>query len=353
MAVLPQLHDAHKGEKSEIEDALPLTASATTFPKDGFNPSEMPGPEVSQTGFPTGIGPSRYNPHGPGGPPSSTSSPATDQTETPQSVSSDPVPVSTILTTAKPTAASDSGPKQTSTSNGGYGYMNPTQKQGVGHSSRAAVYAAAGVVPIVLIIFGALAFFLLRRRKHQRQQQPGRNMAAVREMKSRTQSNVRPFLATAPVVPASAAATLSYTAPPRDSPPASPAAPQPVILGPIVPGSNSAYYTGIDTSDVVSVTDRTGLGNPFADGNSLHEEPPPPYRPRSLAPVSRETSLRAPSVGANSQTTLIEERSPFADPEDDAVSVMSVPVGRRDGDTMSVVSDLSYQADPTTTRPTV
>jgi hypothetical protein len=186
-------------------------------------------------------------------------------------------------------------------------------------------------------------------------------------MKARPQPTVQPFLATSPVQP-------SYTAPPsHPPPPASPASPQPVILGPIAPTSNGTYYTGIDTSDIVSMNDRpendrTGLGNPFADTSSLNEEPPPPYRPRSLAPsalsrdtsvrtsvapLSRNTSLRAPP--GHSQTNLIDhpERSPFADPDDDAVSDVSGPTAGRHQDTLSIVSDLSYQEEPTNTRQSI
>ncbi|KAF2119969.1 hypothetical protein BDV96DRAFT_595573 [Lophiotrema nucula] len=263
------------------------------------------------------------------------------------------------------TALSDGSPQPTSTNSDDFKGVDPSQK-GKDHSGHVGLYAAAGIVPVVVLaILGVAIFFYLRKRKRQRQQAAVVKTPRGQEMKARPQSTVQPFMAASPVQP-------SYTAPPsHPPPPASPTSPmstQPVILGPIAPASNGAYYTGIDTSDIVSVddrpeNDRTGLGNPFADTSSLNEEPPPPYRPRSLAPsalsrdasvrtsiahLSRDTSLRVPA--AHSQTNLIErsERSPFADPDDDTVSEASGPTAGRHLDTLSIVSDLSYQEQPNT-----
>ncbi|KAF2795348.1 hypothetical protein K505DRAFT_324091 [Melanomma pulvis-pyrius CBS 109.77] len=212
--------------------------------------------------------------------------------------------------------------------------------------------AVAGVGTVVMLaIIGFFVFFCLRKRKRQRQQQA--SQAQMQEIKARTQPLMRAQMGTSP-------AYTQYAAPPSHPAPAALATPQPVILGPIVPGSNGAYYTGIDTSDVMSVHDRNGLGNPFADGDSLNDEPPPPYRPRSLAPMSRNTSLRAPppAPAITSRTNLIGNhdqslRSPFADPrDDDAISDISGPT-RRNYDGISVVSDMSYQEDPVVIRPNV
>lgn len=87
--------------------------------------------------------------------------------------------------------------------------------------------------------------------------------------------------------------------------------------------------------------------DPFADNNSLAEAPPP-YRPRSLAPSSRQSSFRwtAPRL-ASSRTHLIQ-RSPFEDPgdDDDVISELDGPAQEQRVDAMSVVSNLSYQKDP-------
>jgi hypothetical protein len=133
---------------------------------------------------------------------------------------------------------------------------------------------------------------------------------------------------------------------------ASPFPAQPVILGPIGGRSNRAYNTGIDTSSdtstITSVPERNGLGNPFADDSSLQDEPPPPYRPRSiglpsLSSTSRNSSLRAPP--AERQHANVQ--SPFGDPDDDDhISEVSGPTLRGDLETMSAVSDLSYQDEP-------
>ena len=211
---------------------------------------------------------------------------------------------------------------------------------------------AGSAMVVILAIIGLFVFFCLRKRKRQRQVVV--EQAKVQEMKARRQSMMLANVGASTTFP-------MYAAPSSHPAPAGLTAPPPVILGPIVPGSNGAYYTGIDTSDVVSMNDRivverTGLGNPFADGDSLNEEPPPPYRPRSFAPMSRDTSFRVPPPSfTTSQTHLIgrQERSPFADPEDDdAISDISGPT-RRDHDGMSVVSDMSYQHEPVVTRPTV
>lgn len=203
---------------------------------------------------------------------------------------------------------------------------------------------AAVLLPLIFMaILGVILFFYLRRRRRQKAQ------TQVQEMKTQASGNYpRPHYVVPPVLP----------------PPArSPVAPQPVILGPIVPGSNGAYYTGIDTSDVVSMHDTTGTDNPFVDQSDPHGEPPPPYRPRSIAAtISRNTSLRQAPPAALSETNLMAAhgqipRSPFADPHDDAISEFSEPTrrrfGRRTEDELSVVSDLSYQQEPVIVRPTV
>ncbi|KAF2194865.1 hypothetical protein K469DRAFT_546724 [Zopfia rhizophila CBS 207.26] len=257
--------------------------------------------------------------------------------------------------TVTPTPLVTDGPGPTSTSGDVAGDGSSAGSQGKHGSNHRALYAAAGIVPLVVLAFlGLIIFFYLRKRK--RQQHEGQKQARAKAQEMRMRNQPHPYIQphyTSPITES------HYTAPPPTLPPpvASSVTPQPVILGPIVPGSNGAYYTGIDTSDVVSIPDRTGLGNPFADGDGLDEEPPPPYRPRSIAPLSRDTSLRAPP-SAHWRTNLTEShdqglRSPFEDPrDDDTVSDISGPTLRRN-DAMSAVSDLSYQEDPVVGRPTL
>ncbi|OCK84244.1 hypothetical protein K432DRAFT_289345 [Lepidopterella palustris CBS 459.81] len=216
-------------------------------------------------------------------------------------------------------------------------------------SHHKAIYSAAIVLPIIFLgILGVLVFLYIRRRRRQKAQ------IQMQEMKMQSNTSTQPHYAAPPVLPPPTVSLIT---------------PQPVILGPISGSSNGAYYTGIDTSDVVSVHDTmgpnmTGLGNPFADSVDNQEEPPPPYRPRSLAPpISRDTSLRQTPPAALSQTNLMaahlqNPRSPFADPhDDDAISEVSEPtgprVGRRNDDEFSAVSDISYQQDPVISRPAV
>lgn len=259
-------------------------------------------------------------------------------------------------TTSQSLIASDKLPGPTSTGSDGYG-SNDSADWPRKDSNHGVLYAAAGVVPVVILaIIGVIVFFYLRKRKRQRAQVADAQ-ARMQEMKTRHHPVVAPHYTSTPPSPPPPAQP-QYAAPPSHPPPAASSnSPQPVILGPIGGGSNGAYFTGIDTSDVVSMHDRTGLGNPFADGDSLNEEPPPPYRPRSIALSSRNSSLRAPP-STHSRTNLIANhnqavRSPFADPEDDTISDISAPPARRNQDTLSVVSDLSYQQEPVVTRPAV
>ncbi|KAF2437907.1 hypothetical protein P171DRAFT_175858 [Karstenula rhodostoma CBS 690.94] len=217
------------------------------------------------------------------------------------------------------------------------------------HSNQGPMYAAAGAAPVVVIaIIGFVVFFCMRKRRKQRQQAAARSHV-VPEMKFQ-QLMVHAYRA--PAIPVSRAP--SYTSHTHSM--QRPTSPPPVILGPISAGSNGNYMTGIDTSDVMSTrNERTGLGNPFADGSSLHEEPPPPYQPRSLA--SRNSSLRVPRSSRSMSSQYSRHSSqrqvfrplqnPFEDPRsDDAVSNLSGPTLHRNSDSMSIVSDLSYQQDP-------
>jgi len=255
---------------------------------------------------------------------------------------------SLVYTTAAQQSYGSGGALPTST--GSVGVVNrpnsPTSAEsGDGsHPITTMQIMAATVMPLIFMaILGVILFFYLRRRRRQKAQ------VKVQEMKTQTSGNYsRPHHVVPPVLP----------------PPAgSPVAPQPVILGPIVPGSNGAYYTGIDTSDVVSMHDTTGTDNPFVNQSDPHDEPPPPYRPRSIAAtISRNTSLRQAPPAALSETNLMTAhgqipRSPFADPHDDAISEFSEVTrrrfGRRNEDELSVVSDLSYQQEPVIVRPTI
>ena len=103
----------------------------------------------------------------------------------------------------------------------------------------------------------------------------------------------------------------------------------PVILSTTM---NNGFFTGIDTSDAVSLSDARSM----ASHDTFGEEPPPPYRPRSVPPISRETSVRTSimsatpnrnsSIRSGHRQTLSsgsitrrsnQVRSPFDDPEED------------------------------------
>lgn len=121
-----------------------------------------------------------------------------------------------------------------------------------------------------------------------------------------------------------------------------------------------SYYTGIDTSDGLSLHETRRLSTATATpgyASSTISEPPPPYRPMSV--MSRDNSCRysvaPPSYGPRlsvRSTNMAPVASPFDDPEDDSPVAEHAPspiIGTshmRDMEEMSDVSELSYQEDP-------
>jgi hypothetical protein len=232
-----------------------------------------------------------------------------------------------------------------------YGHGRPGWSAAKDRMSKGGVLAATAITPVVVLAFiGGFVFLCMRKRKRRKEETEAAENK-VQEMKMQPQ--LQPYMAGAPSASPSYASTPSHLMPPPN-----PSAPPPIILGPIPSGANGAYFTGIDTSDVVSMTSANNLRpGPlgFSDGDSL-TEPPPPYRPRSAAPPSLTNTSRHSSVRTSvalhtiSQTYLIE-RSPFDDPEDDdVVSDLSGPTAGRSEDAMSAVSDLSYQNEPVVNR---
>jgi hypothetical protein len=235
---------------------------------------------------------------------------------------------------------------------GGYNWGPSSEK-----NNNDGMYAAAAVTPIVvLVIIAAIVFFCMRKRKRQRRETV--EAAQVEEMKMRSQTppTARAYMASPLGTTPQHTLSNNHLFPAPNS-----ASMEPIILGPIPSGANGAYFTGIDTSDAVSMSSTNNFRpppNPFSDNESL-SEPPPPYRPRSVAPPSftnssRQSSIRAPiPPPATSQTHLVE-RSPFENPfDDDMISELSGPTAGRSEDAMSAVSHLSYQNDPVVNRPTI
>jgi hypothetical protein len=221
--------------------------------------------------------------------------------------------------------------------------------------SRGGMYAAAAITPILVLAIIAGAYFCMRKRKQKR-----RNIAAAQKRADEMKMQPRSPPTTRAYMAPPSSALPEYTA--RDDhlpPPPNPALTQPIILGPIPSGDDGAYFTGMDTSDVVSVTAANDLRppppNPFSDNDSI-SEPPPPYRPRSIAPpslsnTSRQSSVRTSAVAPVTSRTHLIGPSPFADPtEDDTISDVSGPTRARNEDGLSVVSDLSYQNEPVVNR---
>lgn len=227
-----------------------------------------------------------------------------------------------------------------------------------GKMNNGGMYAAAAITPVlVLAIIAGIAYFCMRKRKRQRAQEAIAAQKRADEMKMQprsqpvTQAYMAPPLGPAPPFSASNVHL-------RPPPPVARA--QPIVYGPIPTGANGAYFTGIDTSDAISMNSASNvppvLPMSSADNDSLAEPPPPPYRPRSAAPPSftnssRHSSLRASMAPPLTSRTQLIERSPFDDPsDDDAISELSGPTTRRADDAMSAVSDCSYQNEPVVNR---
>jgi len=249
----------------------------------------------------------------------------------------EPNRASAIVSESSTLMASDPQPPLSTTINH-YGDDGPDGPWTQKHSSHAPIYAAASILPIVvLVMVGAVFCICLRRRKQRRKENSALPTQEMKQSKHTVLTHVAP-----------PARGQSPSLSGRPSPPSPPSQLQPVILGPILSSSNGAYMTGMDTSDVVSIR-----AHDYADTSSL-TEPPPPYRPSSIAPpsfvsTSRPSSLRVQDRPPTTSRTHLMERSPFHDPFDD-VSEVSGPARGQGDDTLSVVSDMSYQHDPVVTR---
>ncbi|KIW04964.1 uncharacterized protein PV09_04127 [Verruconis gallopava] len=244
------------------------------------------------------------------------------------------------------------------------------QQQSSHHGPPVTALALGIIVPIIVCILTITSCVLCvshYRRKARRAQAEGRAARAASEMRQVGPGSPKP--ASAAVV----ADERAYHAPP-DALAAIPSSSHvagalgqepPVILSTTM---NNTYFTGIDTSDQVSLSDQRSV----ASHDTFGEEPPPPYRPRSVPPISRETSVRTSITStpyrmsstrsrcetlssASAVRRSNEVRSPFDDPEeaeeDEHASEASTLRGgaRMSTDRLSEASDLSYQEDP---RPT-
>ncbi|CAE7030609.1 hypothetical protein P3342_006407 [Pyrenophora teres f. teres] len=344
-----------KGEKGEKQPpppriTPPIVPAANTSPEttmlspllppgEGQRPTNVPGarPEEHVPGF-------ARPPYTPPFPATATQSASTSAATPSTGGLVNPLLSTTLTTIGTSTQTPDQPPPDSNWSKGG--------------ANHAPLYAAAAVVPVVVLgILGFVAFLCLRRRKKRKadaasiaaEAQAKEMKLEAEEPKVRGEQTVRRYMAP----PLQAALHSEEKDQPRSElrPTSLWSQNHPIILGPIGSGSNGAYLTGMDTSDMVSITSNSHRrADPFAD-NSSFAEPPPPYRPHSAAPpsfmsTSRQSSLRMSIARANSRARFVG-RSPFDNPLDDAVSNLSEPTIERDDDSMSAVSRLSYQRDPT------
>ncbi|KAL1630251.1 hypothetical protein SLS56_005076 [Neofusicoccum ribis] len=335
------------------DDDGQLTAAPSAAPTTGPIPmtASTTVPLVSNEAAATGAVPSASNPT------ASSSWMTGSGTNTPS-------PSSTLCTTTSGVDVDSNGAAEPSTATGaGFGNnggvtipSGSPSNDGPGGPPLALIVAAV-IIPIVVVAVLAFAAFLVFRRRKQRRD--AERASASEEMKLRLSDDFSP---------SGPGSDRGQEPPPPQAPPrvVTPTAttatpPPPVIISAMNPANNSAYFTGIDTSEALSVrTNSVRSGQRTAgfmmDGE-FHEEPPPPYRPRSVPPISRDSSMRTNNRADCASTHLMsnEPRSvnPFADPsdDDDDMSIISggpmEPYSRRTDDHLSVVSDMSYQNEPT------
>lgn len=308
--------------------------------------------------------------------------PSLPPTPTPTpSTSSEPGPYSDSAPSASPSPSPSSStqpPSSPSASNSQSGANAPPPKE---HKSHPPVGALV-VLPII-VIAGLLIFFLVWRKRraarrgamvqHEKMRSPEDGLSQGPPAYSESTNGLL-------MTPAAAATPLSTTVSNNPLRPSGSRhnrlSQQPVILNTNM--RDGAYLTGIDTSDGISLASGTGdaIVNPF-DARSMTstDEPPPPYRPRSVPSISRETSVRHPSqdltvhtnLAAVSERNLLRRgdddddltpvaaprRNPFDDPEDDdddrgGLTPVQSPRwsrgrSRGDDDARSMISEFSFE----------
>jgi hypothetical protein len=207
--------------------------------------------------------------------------------------------------------------------------------------------AAGAIVSVIGILIMVLLFIFLCRRSKRRKNRMRDNRDSIEEQQmvgtmssSDTLNSVRAYRPEPLAIPSlgyhSSSSTFTSQSPrsPHHPPnPQHPQAPQhpqipqqqqiqvtpppPVLLSTTV---NHSYLTGIDTSDNISVHQQ-----PTTITHDDMDEPPPPYRPRSLAPPSRQNSGQIangmlPNYQPGQMRIPVTESSssnPFDDPDNE------------------------------------
>jgi hypothetical protein len=259
----------------------------------------------------------------------------------------DTVPT-TILVTAIGTSTPlfDMAPSPTaSVSNTPTPFHQNNDQSNTNHGPPKYIITAAGAIVSVIgmLIMVLLLIFLCRRSKRKTRMRELRHSTDEQQMVGTTSSetllSARAYRIPEPVVIPSLgyhASSSTFTSQSPRSPhhpqipqpqlpqlPPSPpqqiqiTPPPPVLLSSTV---NHSYLTGIDTSDDMSVHEQ-----PTTITHEDMDEPPPPYRPRSLAPPSRQNSGQIangmlPNYRPGQMRIPVTESSssnPFDDPENE------------------------------------
>lgn len=212
--------------------------------------------------------------------------------------------------------------------------LNPNlESQRKSHDGPSAAVIAGVVVPIVLILMGGLVFLsCIRKRRRQRAAVVNPGPASGAEATGMIEKVASKKVTSDLPPPTLMTTTLS----PIDEAMATPQRPQLVITSP----QNPTYFSGLDTFSVHSAT--------------TTEDPPPPYRARSV--LSHRSSEQHTRAGATSSIPLspispISPASPtshLASPFSDAnaVNVVRSPSQRSFASTLYSSNASVYEARP-------
>lgn len=229
------------------------------------------------------------------------------------------------------------------------------------HSLSSGIMAAAGVIATIIFILALLGLCVFLLRRHRKAKAKAQAQVAdangQQMLQSLGASNVVDQRAH---LKASGPAPLPIIMTSTSSSAASSQQSVPQVAPPIILSTtmDHSYFTGIET-DHISLADNRSTRTADTD------EPPPPYRPRSVPPISRESSVHIsngqlpnymPSNPVILSRTEESIHNPFDDDDDDdAISEIEdgTTLASRNNDHLSIVSDLSYQQEPTITHSTV
>lgn len=238
------------------------------------------------------------------------------------------------------------------------GYVGPPPPHR-NHNLSAAVMGAVGAVSTlaILCLIAGCCLFACRKAgksRNARRQLPPQQQMVNTSARSTVPTDTRAYAPSSTISP-----PPTLTSPSTVSAHSTQNEEAPILLSTNI---DQSYYTGIDTSDAISLVDDPRQPSHDIGYAASISEPPPPYRPTSIPSFSRESSCRVSGAPPSYRPRLSiinlgnDVRSPFDDPEDDSpVSEVGEtsnngPPIVRDMEEMSDVSEISYQQEPVQAR---